>query len=115
MLCYSVGLRDAAYSYPHRIVAARAFVMHALRPLVTAMKEAAFVAQDPVSSVRAQLTFEQQALFDALYAQRQKKLSTATVLSLPLLGTFGIEQFYLGNLFNGLLRLIFSFTLIPTL
>ncbi len=72
------------------------------------------MAQDPVSSVRAELSFEQQALFDALYAQRQKKLGTATVLSLPLLGTFGIEQFYLGNVLNGLLRLIFCFTLVPT-
>lgn len=67
-----------------------------------------------LKAIRDELTFEQQARFDLLYEQQQKKLGTATVLSLPLLGTFGVEQFYLGNGIAGILRLLFSFTLIPT-
>ncbi len=70
--------------------------------------------QDPIASLRAALTFEQQARFDALYAQRAKKVGMATVLSLPLLGTFGLDQFYLGNRGHGVLRLVFFWTLIPT-
>ncbi len=72
------------------------------------------MAQPTVQSLRDQLDFEQKARFEVLMERRQKKLGTATVLSLPLLGTFGIEQFYLGNVAAGILRLIFSVTLIPT-
>ena len=65
--------------------------------------------------LREQLTFEQQARFDAMYEQRAKKAGTATVLALPLLGTFGLEHFYLGNTVRGVLSFLFSWTLIPTI
>jgi TM2 domain-containing membrane protein YozV len=72
------------------------------------------MAQPTKAALREKLTFEQQSRFDALYDRQQKKLGPATVLSMPLLGTFGLEQFYLGNAGQGILRLIFSWTLIPT-
>ncbi len=72
------------------------------------------MAQPTKTALREKLTFEQQARFDALYDRQQKKLGPATVLSMPLLGTFGFEQFYLGNAGQGILRLIFFWTLIPT-
>jgi TM2 domain-containing membrane protein YozV len=72
------------------------------------------MAQPSKAALREKLTFEQQSRFDALYDRQQKKLGPATVLSMPLLGTFGLEQFYLGNAGQGILRLIFSWTLIPT-
>ncbi len=65
--------------------------------------------------MRDQLTFEQKARYDELLLRRQKKDGTATVLSLPLLGTFGLEHFYLGNTVRGILSLLFSWTLIPTI
>ncbi len=65
--------------------------------------------------MREQLTFEQKARYDELLLRRQKKEGTATVLSLPLLGTFGLEHFYLGNTVRGVLSLVFSWTLIPTI
>ncbi len=73
------------------------------------------MAIETAQTLREKLTFEQQARFDALYAQRAKKVGTATVLSLPLLGTFGIEHFYLGNAVRGVLSVLFSWTLIPTI
>ena len=73
------------------------------------------MAQDPKVALRSQLSFEQQAQFDALYARQSKRSGTATVFSIPLLGTFGAEQFYLGNVGQGIIRLLFSWTLIPTL
>jgi|GEM_PF-3999228 len=73
------------------------------------------MAQDPKVALRSQLSFEQQAQFDALYARQSKRSGTATVFSMPLLGTFGAEQFYLGNVGQGIIRLLFSWTLIPTL
>ena len=73
------------------------------------------MAHPTLKSIRDELNFEQQARFDALFDSRQKRLGTATVLSLPLLGTFGVEEFYLGNVVAGIVRLLFSFTLIPTI
>lgn len=64
--------------------------------------------------LREQLTFEQQARYDALLERRTKKTGTARVLSLPLLGTFGLEHFYLGNPIRGVVSLLFCWTLIPT-
>lgn len=72
------------------------------------------MTMETAQQLREKLTFEQQARFDALYPQREKKEGTATVLALPLLGTFGIEHFYLGNTLRGVLSLLFSWTLIPT-
>ncbi len=70
--------------------------------------------RESAQTLRTKLTFEQQARFDALYARRQKKAGTARVLSLPLLGTFGLDQFYLGHTLRGVLSVLFSWTLIPT-
>jgi hypothetical protein len=78
------------------------------------LEEASFVSTDPTKAYRDQLTFEQQARFDALYARRAKKEGTARTLSLPLLGTFGAEQFYLGHSVRGVVSVLFSWTLIPT-
>lgn len=64
--------------------------------------------------LRDQLTFEQQARYDALLTHRTKKTGTASMLALPLLGTFGLEHFYLGNPIRGVVSVLFSWTLIPT-
>jgi hypothetical protein len=90
-------------------------VRHGTNPVVIHFhKEASFVSTDPTKAYRDQLTFEQQARFDALYARRAKKEGTARALSMPLLGTFGAEQFYLGHSVRGVVSVIFSWTLIPT-
>jgi hypothetical protein len=73
-----------------------------------------FVNRESAQTLRSKLTFEQQARFDALYERRQKKAGTARVLSLPLLGTFGLDQFYLGHTVRGVISLVFFWTLIPT-
>jgi TM2 domain-containing membrane protein YozV len=72
------------------------------------------MSQDPIAAIRATLTFDQQTQFDKLFARREKKVGVATLLSMPLLGTFGVEQFYLGNVGSGIVRLIFFWTLVPT-
>jgi TM2 domain-containing membrane protein YozV len=85
-----------------------------LQALIPILEESAYVQQNPAQALRDQLTLEQQGRFDAMYTARQKKTGTATALSLPLLGTFGLEHFYLGNPVRGVLSILFSWTLIPT-
>ncbi|AUC80593.1 hypothetical protein CW736_13035 [Nonlabens sp. MB-3u-79] len=49
-------------------------------------------------------------------ARRKKKSKrTATLLAFPILGSLGIHKFYLGKIGQGILYLIFSFLLIPTI
>jgi TM2 domain-containing membrane protein YozV len=70
--------------------------------------------KESAQTLRAKLTFEQQARFDALYERRKKQTGTARTLALPVLGTFGLEHFYLGHTVRGVLSVLFSWTLIPT-
>lgn|GEM_PF-6023298 len=73
------------------------------------------MASDPKAVLRDSLpTTEQQARFDALYNQQAKRQGVANILSLPILGTFGLQHFYLGKYFSGILSILFSWTLIPT-
>jgi hypothetical protein len=69
---------------------------------------------NPVTTLREQLTFEQQALFDRLYAHQSKQQGTATILSMPILGTLGLQFFYLGDILLGIISLLFSWLIIPT-
>jgi TM2 domain-containing membrane protein YozV len=50
-----------------------------------------------------------------LASQKKKSKKTATLLAFPILGSLGIHKFYLGKIGQGILYLIFSFLLIPTI
>jgi TM2 domain-containing membrane protein YozV len=50
-----------------------------------------------------------------LASQKKKSKKIATLLAFPILGSLGIHKFYLGKIGQGILYLIFSFLLIPTI
>ncbi len=50
-----------------------------------------------------------------LAKQTRKSKKTATILAFPILGSLGVHKFYLGQIGQGILFLIFSFSLIPTI
>jgi len=47
--------------------------------------------------------------------QKRKSKKTATILAFPILGSLGIHKFYLGQIGQGIMYLIFSFLLIPAI
>lgn len=47
--------------------------------------------------------------------QKRKSKKTATILAFPILGGLGIHKFYLGEIGQGIIYLIFSFLLIPAI
>ena len=47
--------------------------------------------------------------------KKKKSKKIATLLAFPLFGSFGIHKFYLGKIGQGILYVIFSFLLIPTI
>ena len=50
-----------------------------------------------------------------LAKQKRKSKKTATILAFPILGSLGIHKFYLGQIGQGILYFIFSFSLIPAI
>lgn len=44
---------------------------------------------------------------------KKKKKNIATILSIPVIGGFGIHRFYLGKIGQGIVYLLFSWTFIP--
>jgi TM2 domain-containing membrane protein YozV len=50
-----------------------------------------------------------------LAEQKRKSKKTATILAFPILGGIGIHKFYLGQIGQGIMYLIFSFLLIPAI
>jgi len=50
-----------------------------------------------------------------LAKQKRKSKKTATILAFPILGSLGIHKFYLGQIGQGIMYLIFSFLLIPAI
>ena len=52
-----------------------------------------------------------------LNSAREKKRNkkTALILSIPIIGCFGVHKFYLGENGNGILFLLFSWTIIPAI
>ncbi len=70
--------------------------------------------EDSIESMLFSLNFDQKNEFHSRYVRQKKNETTARILSLPLLGTFGLQQFYLGNFEYGILSVLFSWTFIPT-
>jgi len=50
-----------------------------------------------------------------LAEQNRKSKKTATILAFPILGSFGIHKFYLGQIGQGIMYFIFSFLLITAI
>jgi TM2 domain-containing membrane protein YozV len=50
-----------------------------------------------------------------LAKQKRKSKKTATILAFPILGSLGIHKFYLGQIGQGIMYLIFSFLIIPAI
>ena len=50
-----------------------------------------------------------------LAEQKRKSKKTATILAFPILGGLGVHKFYLGQIGQGIMYLIFSFLLIPAI
>jgi TM2 domain-containing membrane protein YozV len=50
-----------------------------------------------------------------LAKQKRKSKKTATILAFPILGSLGIHKFYLGQIGQGIMYLVFSFLLIPAI
>jgi len=50
-----------------------------------------------------------------LAAQKRKSKKTAIILAFPILGGLGVHKFYLGQIGEGIMYLIFSFLLIPAI
>lgn len=50
-----------------------------------------------------------------LALEKKKYRKTALILSIPIIGCFGVHKFYLGENGNGILFLLFSWTIIPAI
>lgn len=50
-----------------------------------------------------------------LARKKKRNKKTALILSIPIIGCFGVHKFYLGENGNGILFLLFSWTIIPAI
>jgi len=50
-----------------------------------------------------------------LAREKKRNKKTALILSIPIIGCFGVHKFYLGENGNGILFLLFSWTIIPAI
>jgi hypothetical protein len=78
-------------------------------------EEGFLMVADPTEEFLAKLTTDQRQRFDDIYVKKAKTLKVARVLSFPLIGTFGIQFFYLGDILLGFLSIVFSLAFIPAI